>query len=546
MDHPFDDDDPVIWQCSQAVALKRIFEDAPVATAPPPSIPTSGPSSRATTGTGPHGVKRKRRQDQDTPATSSAETLGLIQQLSRTLGGRPSSSNPARRNTRTASAGNINFGMPPPKPKLPSPDEARTSDSVRMIRSRSSTTSPLVIGKSTLESSSDSNSTVAPRTPPNKSLLRPSTEPTIPVSVLLDHARAESPELPPPPAPAKPIISIRTDSDTVDKLAFSTRSNTLESATSATGSGSFISSTGPISPSTPLAALPPRSETPETILDLTETPTPSPEPRIVHKALPRPKSPPDETSAPQPPTKATRPTPKAARATTDPTPPKRPPVLSLQHTRSEPSQLFRPPTQAAFKPPTQQAFKPPTQTTSKPPPPVIRPTQQQQNPRTFPSSQSRLGLGALGKGYSGVNKPFKVPNKGKGTVPLTVIPLPKRDSGGTAKASAKALASPSKKKENLEAGRGKRGNSPAPAARPTTRATSGFSSRTTSGSSSRTSASSTRTTPSRTITGKHAQSRSASGSKGEQDSDDSYVGSDETFDAAAVDADMAYWDSLDS
>ncbi|CAE6473000.1 hypothetical protein ACGC1H_006008 [Rhizoctonia solani] len=540
MDYPFDDDDPVIWQCSQAVELKRIFKDAPVATAPPPSIPVSGPSSRATTGTGPHGVKRKRRQDQDTPATSSAETLGLIQQLSRTLGGRPSSSNLARRNTRIASTGNIIFGMPPPKPKPPSPDEARTSDSVRFNRSRSSTTSPLVIGKSILESSSDSNSTVTPRTPPNKSLLRPSTEPTISVSVLLDHARAESPELPPPPVPAKPIISIRTDSDTVDRLVFSTRSNTLESATSATGSGSFISTTGPISPPTPLAALPPRSESPETpILDLTEiSPTPSPEP----KAPPRPKSPPVEASVPQPPTKATRPAPKATRATTDPSPPNRPPVLSLQHTRSEPSQSFKPPTQAAFRPPTQQAFKPPTQTTFKPLPPVIRPTQQQQNPRTFPSSQSRLGLGALGKGYSGVNKPFKVPNKGKGTVPLTVVPLPKRDSGGTAKAST----SPSKKKENFEAGRGKRGNSPAPAARPTTRATSGFSSRTTSGSSSRTSASSTRTTSSRTTTGKHTQSRRASGSKGEQGSDDSYIGSDEAYDAATVDADMAYWDAWDN
>ncbi|KAG8714937.1 hypothetical protein FRC11_006436 [Ceratobasidium sp. 423] len=535
MDYPLEDDDPVIWQCSQAVELKRIFADAPVPTAPPPSVPALELSARTGTGAGPHGVKRKRRQEQDTPATTSAETLGLIQQLSRTLGGcRPSNSNPARRNTRVASAGNINLGMPPPKPKPPNLDE--TSDSASLNWSRSSTTSPLVIGKSLLESSSDSNPTVIPCTPPNRILPgpRPATEPTIPVSALLDHARAESPELPPPPppapapAPVKPVISIRTDMDTISRSAFSTRSNTSESTTSTTGSGSFVSTTAPISPTTPLVA-PPRPETPETpILDLTEiSPTPSPEPKPVRKAPPRPKSPPVKASASKPPTEASRPATRVTRATTEPNPSKRLSVFPSQHARSEPSQSFKPPTQAAFKPPTQQAFKPPTQTTSKPPP-IIRPTQQQ-NPRTFPSSQSRLGMGAMGKGYSGVNKPFKVPNKGKGTVPLTVVSLPKRDSG-----VVRAPSDPSRKKENIDA-RGKRGNSPAPAARPSTRSTSGFSARTTSGSSSRTSGS--------TAQGKPIQSRNSSGSKRELGSDD-YIGSDESFDADAVDADMAYWDSL--
>ncbi|CAE6525802.1 unnamed protein product [Rhizoctonia solani] len=540
MDNPFGDEDPVIWQCSQAVELKRIFADAPVPKAPPPSKSVSGSSTTTVTETGPHGVKRKRRHEQDTTTTASVETLGLIQQLSRELGGRPSNSN--RRTKRVASAGDINFGMPPPrpKPKPPSSDKAWTSDSTRFNRSRSSTTSPLIIGKSIAESSPDSVLTVIPSTPPKKTLLRPATEPTIPVSALLDHARAESPELPPPPAPPKPVITIRTDPDTVNKSASCSRSNTLESATSTTGGGSFISTTAPISPTTPLVALPSRPETPETpILDLTEiSPTPSPEPKIVHETPPRAKSPLDKALPSKPPTQASRPVPSAARATTDPNPPKRLPAFPLQHTRSEPSQSFKTPTQAAFKPPTQQAFKPPTQTTSKLSP-IIRPTQQQQNPRTFPSSQSRLGMGALGKGYSGVNKPFKVPNKGKGTVPLTVVPLPRRDSVGP----IKAPASPSKKKENFEVGRGKRGNSPAPAARPTTRATNVFSSRTTSGSSSRTSASSTRTPPSRTTTGKRTQSRRASDSKRNQTSDDSGNGSDSSYDAAAVDADMAFWDT---
>ncbi|CAE6383010.1 unnamed protein product [Rhizoctonia solani] len=535
MDYPPEDDDTVIWQCSQAVALQRIFIDAPVATAPPPLVPAPGPSTRVGTGTGPHGVKRKRRQDQDIPATTSAETLGLIKQLSRTLGGsRSSNPNPARRNTRVASAGNINFGMPPPKPKPLGSDEASSSDAGSFNWSRSSTTSPLVIGQSILESSSDSNSKVIPSTPPNRTLSGPrsATEPTIPVSVLLDHARAESPELPPSPPSAKPAISIRTDTDAVSRSAFSTRSNTLESATSATESGSFVSTTAPISPATPLLALPPRSETPETpILDLTEiSPTPSPEPKPIRKFPSRSKSPPIEIPAPKASTEASHPVPSAAQATTDPNPPKRLPALSSQYTKSEPSRSFKSAIQA-FKPPTQTGLKPPTQTTSK-----LRFTQQHQNPRTFSSSQTRLGLGAIGKSYSEVNKPFKVPNKGKGTVPLTVVPLSRRD-GGVVKAS------PLRKKENLDSGRGKRGNSPAPAARPsTTRPTSNISSRTTSSSSTRTNASSTRTTSTRTTAGKHTQSRGTSGSKREVGSDD---WSDESFDAATVDADMAFWDAWD-
>ncbi|CEL53555.1 hypothetical protein RSOLAG1IB_06410 [Rhizoctonia solani AG-1 IB] len=541
MDYPPEDDESVIWQCSQAVALKSIFRDAPVATAPPPSAPAPGSSTRAGAGAGPHGVKRKRRHDQDTPATSSAETLGLIKQLSRTLGSSCSSNtNPARRNTRVASAGNITFGMPPPKMRPLGSDEASTSDPGSFNWSRSSTTSPLVISQSIPEFSSDSNHMATPSTPPNRTLPGPrsATEPTIPVSMLLDRACAESPE-PPPPAPVKPAISIRTDTDTINRSSFSARSNTLESATSATESGSFVSATAPISPLTPLAALSTHPETPETpILDLTEiSPTPSPEPKPSRKASPRSKSPLIESRASRAPTEAPHPppTPSVARATTNPNPPKRPPVLSSQHAKSEPSRTFKSPTQS-FKPPTQAAFKPPTQTTSRPRP-IIHPTQQYQNPRTFTSSQSRLGLGTMGKGYSGVNKPFKVPNKGKGTVPLTVVPLPKRD-GGTVKMSA----SPSKKKENLDLGRGKRGNSPAPAARPsTTRPTSSLSSRTTSGSSTRTSAS-TRNSSTRTTAGKHTQSRSTSGSKREGGSDD---WSDESFDAATVDADMAFWDAWD-
>ncbi|KAH7338182.1 hypothetical protein B0J17DRAFT_717836 [Rhizoctonia solani] len=540
MDYP-EDDDPVFWQCSQAVELKRIFADEPVPTAPPPSVPTPRPITRNGSGTGPHGVKRKRWQDQDTPPTTSAETLGLIQQLSRTLGGcHSSNSNPARRNTRIASAGHINFGMAPPKLKPTSSDEASASDGANFNQSRSSTTSPLIIGKSTLESSSDSNLMAMPCTPPNRTLPspRPATEPTILVSALLDHDRAESPELPLPPAPAKPVISIQTDLDPINISAFSTRTNTTESATSTTGSDSFISTAAPISPTTPLVALPPRPETPETpILDLTEiSPTPSPEPKTVHNAPLKPKPPPVEATVSKAPTEASRPVPSTARAVTD-SAPKRPPALPLQHTRSEPSQSFKPPTQASSKPPTQQAFRPPTQSAPKLPP-IIRPTQQQQNPRTFQSSQSRLGLGAMGKGYSGVNKPFKVPNKGKGTVPLTVVPLPKRDGGGAAKTS-----SPSRKKENMDAGRGKRGNSPAPGGRPSNRQTSASSSRTTSGSSTKTSSSLIRTSSSRSITGKHTQPRGASGSKRGSGSDDVYIGSDESFDADLVDADMAVWDS---
>ncbi|CAE6418642.1 unnamed protein product [Rhizoctonia solani] len=541
MDYPPEDDDPVIWQCSQAAELKRIFADEPVPSAPPPSVPTPRPDTRRGSTSGPHGVKRKRRQDQDTPATTSAETLGLIQQLSRTLGGRRSSnSNPARRNTRIASAGNITFGMPPPKPKPTSSDEASASDGASFNRSRSSTTSPLVIGKPILESSSDSYSTPMPCTPPNRILAgpRPATEPTIPVSALLNYDRAESPELP-PPAPAKPIISIRTDPDTINSSALSTRLNTAESATSTTRSDSFISVTTPTSPMMPLATLPPRPETPETpILDLTEiSPTPSPEPKTVYNAPSKPKPPPVEAPESEAPTEAPRPVPSVIRATTDPTPPKRSSVRALQHTRSEPSQSFKPPTQTSFKPPTQQAFRPPTQCVPKLPS-VMRSTQQQQNPRTFSSSQTRLGLGAMGKGYSGVNKPFKVPNKGKATVPLTVVPLPKRDGGGAARPS-----SPSRKKENIDAGRGKRGNSPTPGGRPSNRPTSVSSSRTTSGSSSRTSGSLIRTASSRAITGKYTQPRGASGSKRESGSDDTYIGSDESFDTDLVDADMAVWDS---
>ncbi|KAJ1305263.1 hypothetical protein OPQ81_000291 [Rhizoctonia solani] len=494
MDYAPEDDDPVIWQCSQAVELKRIFADAPVPTAPLPSEPVSGLSTRNGTRAGPHGVKRKRRQDQDVAATSSAETLGLIQQLSRTLGGcRPSNSNPARRNTRIASAGNITFGIPPPKPKPSSSDE--TSDP-GFHPSRSSTTSPLVIGKPIPEF-------LAPQQNQQYCFLRSWNTPV-----------PNLPELPAPPAPAKPVISIRTDADTVNKPGFSTRLNTLESATSTADSGSFVSTTAPISPATPLYR-----------------PPPSPEPKIARKASSRSKSPPVEAPVSKPSTEASRPVTSTARAITEPNPPKRLPTLSSQHAKSSPSHSFKPPTQAAFKPPTQQAFRPPTQTASKPSP-TIRPTQQQQNPRTFPSSQSRLGLGALGKGYSGVNKPFKVPNKGKGTIPLTVVPLPRRDSLGV----IKAPPSPSRKKENLDAGRAKRGNSPAPAARPSTRPTSGFSSRTPSGSSSRTSSSTAR--------GKPTQSRNTSSSKREPGSDD-YIGSDESFDADAVDADMAFWDSWD-
>ncbi|QRW20837.1 hypothetical protein RhiXN_05826 [Rhizoctonia solani] len=444
MDYPAEDDDTVIWQCSQAVALKHIFKDAPVATAPPPSV--SAPGSRP-------GV----------PATTSAETLGLIQQLSRTLGGsRTSNPNPARRNTRVASTGNIKLGMPPPKLKPPGSDEA-----------------------STIQLWFDS--IAIPSTPPNRTLSGPrsATEPTITVSALLDHARAESPELPSPPIPVKPIISIRTDAEVVNKSAFCTRINTLESAMSATGSGSFVSTAAPISPTTPLVALPPRPETPETpILDLTEiSPTPSPEPRPLRKAS-RPKSPPIEVTSVKVSPEASRPVPDTARAITEPNTSKRPPAASLKHTQSEPSRSFKPPVQA-FKPPTQTVSKPPTQTTFKSSP-TIFPTQRQ-NSRTFSSSQARLGLGTVGRGYSQVNRPFKMPNKGKGTVPLTVVPLPRRD--GVVKASA----SPSRKKENIDAGRGKRGNSPAPAARPSTnRPTSNLSSRTTSGSSIRTT--STRTT----------------------------------------------------
>ncbi|CAE7172633.1 unnamed protein product [Rhizoctonia solani] len=532
MNYPPNDDDPVIWQPSQAAALKLMFADDP---APPPSTSASGTRTVTGNGNGPQGVKRKRRKDQDTPGTTSTETQWLCKEVSRALGGGQSNSNPGRRNTRVASAGNIVFCMPPPKLKPPSSDEASTSDGTSLNWSRSSTTSPLVIGKSLPEPSLGSKLTAIPRTPPKKILLgpRPSTEPTMQVSELLDHARAESPELPPPPAPAKPVISIRTDSDTVNKSTFSTRSNTSESTTSTTNSGSFVSTTAPsVSPTTPIVALLPRPDSPgsaETILDLTETsPTPSPEPKIVRKAPSRPKSP---IPASKPPTEASRPVRGATRSITGPNPPKRLPSLSSQHTRSEPSQSFKPLSQA-FKPPTQQTFNPPTQAVSKRTS-VVHLTQQQ-NPRTFPSSQTRLGLGAMGKGYSGVNTPFKVPNKGKGTVPLVEVPFKQQ--------ATKGPPSPSRKKENIDAGRGKRGNSPAPAARPTTRQTSGLSSRTTSGSSLRTSVSSTRTPSSRT-TGKHTQSRRASGSKREQGSDDSYSGSDDSFDAAAVDADMAIWDS---
>ncbi|KAF8754505.1 hypothetical protein RHS01_05968 [Rhizoctonia solani] len=479
MDYPAEDDDTVIWQCSQAVALKHIFKDAPVATAPPPSVSAPGSSAKVRTEPGPHGVKRKRRQDQGVPTTTSAETLGLIQQLSRTLGGsRTSNPNPARRNTRVASTGNIKLGMPPPKLRPPGSDEASTSETGSFNWSRSSTTSPLVVGHSIPESSSGSNSIAIPSTPPNRTLSGPrsATEPTITVSALLDHARAESPELPSPPIPVKPIISIRTDAEVVNKSAFCTRINTLESATSATG-----------------MALPPRPETPETpILDLTEiSPTPSPEPRPLRKAS-RPKSPPIEVTSVK---------------------------VSPEASRPPPVQAFKPPTQTVSKPPTQTTFKSS---------PTIFPTQRQ-NSRTFSSSQARLGLGTVGRGYSQVNRPFKMPNKGKGTVPLTVVPLPRRD--GVVKASA----SPSRKKENIDAGRGKRGNSPAPAARPSTnRPTSNLSSRTTSGSSIRTT--STRTT------GKPTQSKSTSGSKREMGSED---WSDESFDAATVDADMAFWDTWD-
>ncbi|CAE6413978.1 unnamed protein product [Rhizoctonia solani] len=530
MDYPAEDDDTVIWQCSQAVALKHIFKDAPVATAPPPSVSAPGSSAKVRTEPGPHGVKRKRRQDQGVPTTTSAETLGLIQQLSRTLGGsRTSNPNPARRNTRVASTGNIKLGMPPPKLKPPGSDETSTSETGSFNWSRSSTTSPLVVGHSIPESSSGSNSIAIPSTPPNRTLSGPrsATEPTITVSALLDHARAESPELPSPPIPVKPIISIRTDAEVVNKSAFCTRINTLESATSATGSGSFVSTAAPISPTTPLVALPPRPETPETpILDLTEiSPTPSPEPRPLRKAS-RPKSPPIEVTSVKASPEASRPVPDTARAITEPNTSKRPPAASLKYTQSEPSRSFKPPVQA-FKPPTQTVSKPPTQTTFKSPP-TIFPTQRQ-NSRTFSSSQARLGLGTVGRGYSQVNRPFKMPNKGKGTVPLTVVPLPRRD--GVVKASA----SPSRKKENIDAGRGKRGNSPAPAARPSTnRPTSNLSSRTTSGSSIRTT--STRTT------GKPTQSKSTSGSKREMGSED---WSDESFDAATVDADMAFWDTWD-
>ncbi|KAB5590962.1 hypothetical protein CTheo_5603 [Ceratobasidium theobromae] len=553
-----DDADMVIWESSQAVTVKQILADAPVA---PPPLPIQ-PIIHTTVHS--HGVKRKRWQDQDASTPSSAKTLDLIQQVSRSLG----SHHPTNtRRTRIASAGALILGpavkskaMPPPRMFTESLSAGTSLDSIN-------TPEP---GQLHSESSSDSNSTPCPSTPPPRNAqlaARPATEPTITISALIN--RQESPELDveAPPSPAKPVLSIRTNCTPciarVDESAFSSRSNTSESvktAISATSTGSVVSNAWPTSPATPL----PRAATP--IIDL--SPTPSPEPEIIPPSPPQPHDPPKPSAPVLPPV-------RPSRSITDPVhaQPAPPTLLSTQHTRSEP---FRPPTQQ-FRPPTQQ-FRPPTQNPASRPP-------TQQHPRTFPSSQTRLGLGALGTGYTNANRPFRVPNKGK-TASLTITALPRRtgtecvksnsvgsskmingtgnpdrvgataskaDMGEKGKERAKLPTSPTKsrtsptkrkgstlnqlsftsippspsrKKENLASGSEnaksrtkrdvpKKPSSPTPVSRPTTRATparSSVSTRTNSNSRYR-----------------------------EPESEDCYI-SDEDFDSAVVDADMARWD----
>ncbi|KAG8744046.1 hypothetical protein FRC10_010935 [Ceratobasidium sp. 414] len=546
--------DPVQWQSTQKQVLGDVFRDAPAP--PPPSLPAQLPVRTNGTRNVPYGVKRKRQGAPNNNSQRSPDsTRELIERLGRGLSA-CIPVNPARRNTRVASAGAVMLGpsvgastskstvMPPPKLKIPKPvagpsslDKATTplSDAESFNWSKTESLSsaaatapvdlvPTSASSSRRGSSSSSSLTtsVLPSTPPNRlSNSRPTSMPTLSASTLISPEQ-DTASPPSPPSDPRPVLSIRTKSSSssvrVDASAFSARSDSTSTTDSnATATTVPEDQVSPVTPGARRASLP--------IIDLTFTPTPSP------------------PSAPKPPqTRSASKAPPAAVASgsSRQAPPTQAPVSrpAPAPTRSTPSEPQPP--RAPVQPPARAQAVPSQKATT-----TSRPASQQW-PRVFPSSQTRLGLGAMGKGYDAASRPFRVPNKGK-SIPLTVTALPLRGRIGTSAASSAGKAKVKSPAKPSAAGRLNFAPAPAAPASPTKRKENS-----TTGSAGKgrkepmgrkTPTPVGRATTTRGATTTVSRTAASSKARKEPSSDtESYFASDTSFDDDELEAAMAKWD----
>ncbi|KAG8739525.1 hypothetical protein FRC12_016277 [Ceratobasidium sp. 428] len=569
--------DPVQWQSTQKVALIDVFRDEPAPAAPILPIESLAPV-RLEPVRNPHShntLKRRRLKDSvgERDQRSQDNPLDLIKRLGEGLQTFiPNPNKQIRRTARSSSDSSASLGgsvgasssktcaMPPPPLKIPQPavgPSSSTSFATPVSESNSfawnkptnvskppaSRVDPAPISASSSRpgssSSSNQTTTAEPRTPPPRNAhttSRPASVPTLPTSSLISPEQDTELPLSPPtlPRPASPPRAIR-----VDRSIFSTRSDS-DSTTASTDSDATAATVlddQPITPGTRRASLP--------IIDLTLTPTPSP---------PAP-APPAPAPAPKPP--QTRAASKAA-ASRQVTPAE--PARPAAPTRSAPSEP-QPPRPPQIKPPVRAQTNPSQSTTTTTAAAAVTRPPSQQWPRVFHSSQmklvssqTRLGLGAVGKGYDAASRPFRVPSKNKEKTPLTVSALYPRGrpgmasgsgSGGSAGKASKTKSpvkstsagklnfasvtaagvppSPTKRKENNVAGAGGKGRkepagrkTPTPVGRPN--ATRGT-----------------------TI----VVTRSAASSKArkEPSSDTEYLASDGSFDDDALEAAMAEYDN---
>ncbi|KAG9092407.1 hypothetical protein FS749_015763 [Ceratobasidium sp. UAMH 11750] len=552
--------DPVQWQSTQKQVLGDVFRDAPAP--PPPPLPTERPVRVNGTRNLYYGMKRKRRSAPDNDSQRSQDnTSELLKQLEHGLSNRVPV-NPARRNTRIASASAVMLGpsvgastnkntvMPPPKLKSPKssvdlssldkgitpPSDAETFNWSKTESLASAATAPRVdlvptsASSSRSGSSSNSNQTITalPCTPPNRTTLsdsRPTSMPTLPASSLISPEQdTDSP--PSPPTAPKPVLSIRTKTSLssvhADTSAFSTRSDSASTTASAHSNATATTvpedQVSPITPAVHRESLP--------IIDLTLTPTPSP------------------PSAPKPPqTRSTSKAPPAAAASSSRRAPQAPESRPAPApTRSAPSEPQPPrvPVQLPVRSKTTPTPTASTTTTSRPP--------SQQWPRVFPSSQTRLGLGAMGKGYDAASRPFRVPNKGKTNIPLTISALPPRGKIGTSAASGAGKAKAKSPAKPSAAGRLNFAPAPAAPASPTKRKENGTTVSTGKGrkepAGRKTPTPAGRATTTRGATTTASRTTASSKARKEPSSDtESYLASDTSFDGDELEAAMAAYDN---
>ncbi|QRV93189.1 hypothetical protein RhiJN_21207 [Ceratobasidium sp. AG-Ba] len=556
----------------------------------PPVIPAepARPSSR----TNAHGVKRKRQTAAH--STGSQDTLKLIERLERGLEARV----PARKskNKRVSSASAVLLGpsassssstsMPPPRLKIPKSSNASPATITTPLSDVStlhdeSVDSPLAstshIG-STYGSSSSSTTAPRPCTPPPRPTSRPASVPTLPASSLIspEHERDEEElqeETEPPPSPPRLVSRAKTPTPVHDHTPtpaplpapqpsppapvrintsmFSVRSDSTESNKTAT--------TVVDSPITSGASLP--------IIDLTLTPTPSPPPKPPTEANIEEKVSDTRITQKVPETNAARAR-SLSRASSGPGPsssrqgvPARPPPMA---THSEPSPPKpkpprQPPSRAQTIPTTSQgpsesdsraspeiSTRAPSETESTSSqttaPRMFSQSQSKpatQYPRVFASSQTRLGMRFMGKGYDAISKPFKVPNKNGVSTPLTVSALPRRGSGSgavTGKAGGSGGKGAGKGKAKSPAGAstggaGKLNFAPIAKVAPVPPAGGGGGGRKTPTPVGRPSTSARTSAPS-----KKRQKEPSSDT-------DSYLESDTSLDGAELEAAMAQWDN---